>query len=91
MQTLEALNTNYRKLFDKDATKDEGRIARSGKGFENWGWFITLDNLSNSRPETWEEFEKMGVIQFLNICSFYKDKQKEQERQIKLQQMRSGR
>ena len=90
MQSLETLNTSYKRLFDKEDRGSKERVIVNRKGFERWGWIITLDNLSNSRPETWEHYYKMGVIEFLNLCAYFKDKAKEQERQINIQKMRNS-
>jgi len=35
---------------------------------------VTLDSLSNSRPDKWKYYYDMGVIEFLNLVAFYKDK-----------------
>ena len=89
LSTLEALNTNYRRLFDKDTGKDNERTYSNGKGFEKWGWIITLDNLSNGHSDKWHYYTELNVIEFLNICAYQKDKQKEQERQIRLQKLKN--
>ena len=47
------------------------------EGFgERWGWIATLDNLCNGDFTKRPHYEKMNVIEFLNICSFVKEKQK---------------
>ena len=81
MESLGKLNQSYSGLFEiEDSREDDGsRRNTSGgnEGFsERWGWWITLDNLSNGCFEKWEYYETMNVIQFLNTCAYVKDKQK---------------
>lgn len=43
---------------------------------EYWGWYGTLDSLSNNDVTKWEYISKMDLISFLNIIAYYKDKHK---------------
>lgn len=62
-------------MFDNGGEQDESEHIK-GTGFiEYWGWFVTLDNLTNNRRELWDYFLDMNIIEFLNTISFYKDKQ----------------
>jgi len=45
---------------------------------------VTLDNLSDSRPEMWAHYYNMKIIEFLNLLLYYKDKQ---DYLAKMQQM----
>jgi len=45
---------------------------------------VTLDNLSDSRPEMWDHYYNMKIIEFLNLLLYYKDKQ---DYLAKMQQM----
>ena len=52
---------------------------------------MTLDNISNARPETWPYYYDMGVIEFLNLLSYYKAKQKQINAEVELNKLRRGR
>jgi hypothetical protein len=80
---LEALNKEYSKLFEV-----KGATGNASKSFTSWGWIITLDNLSNSDPTKWNYYKELNVIEALNICMFYKAKNDEQERELRLQKLR---
>lgn len=80
---LEALNKEYSKLFEV-----KGGSENVSKSFSSWGWIITLDNLSNSDPTKWNYYKDLNVIEALNICMYYKAKNDEQERELRLQRLR---
>ena len=40
--------------------------------------------MSNNDPTKWEYFESMRVVPFLQMCLYYRDKQKDLEQQRKL-------
>lgn len=48
-----------------------------------WGWFVTLDAISNNVRKDWDYFTTMNVIEFLTTLSFYKDKQEYEKQQLK--------
>lgn len=42
--------------------------------------------MSNGDPTKWSHFERMNVVQFLNMVTYYKDKQEEAEQRRKIQE-----
>jgi hypothetical protein len=73
---LESLIKGYARLFgiaDKEGNEDnqEG----SPEFVKHWGWYYTLDNLSNNDRTKWDAFLDMNVVAFLNTLAYYKDKQ----------------
>ncbi len=75
MQSLSDTNKRYSGLFGKAVEQSGNDNNGSSKKFaERWGWYVTLDRLSNSRPDKWKYYYDMGVIEFLNLVAFYKDK-----------------
>ena len=84
----------YSGLFEQEIRDDErgGESVNVGsnEGYsERWGWIITLDNLCNGDFTKRPYYEKMNVIEFLNICAFVKDKQKAEERQRRIQELKN--
>jgi len=82
----------YSGLFESETREDDegeqGSDFRSGEGFgERWGWIATLDNLCNGDFTKRPYYEKMNVIEFLNICSFVKEKQKAEASQRRIQEL----
>ena len=77
MQSVEGITASYPGLFDSGGSEED---SGSGGFATKWGWFVTLDNLSNSNLLQWDEYMAMNVTPFLNLCAYIKDKQKEQER-----------
>ena len=54
--------------------------SSNGGGFaKHWGWFITLDSISNNNPKDYNYYTSMNIKAFLTLLSFYKDKQDMQE------------
>jgi len=95
LQSIEKLNESYRGLFDVEIGNDEQRsesnnVGGDGGFTEHWGWIVTLDNLCNGDFTKRPFYEKMNVIEFLNICAFVKDKQRFEERQLRIAQLKNG-
>ena len=89
---MSTLNQQYRGLFDSDAIEDEEEVRRGQGGLsKQYGWLVALDNLSQSRPETWPYYYEMGVIEFLNLLSYYKAKQRQINAQREFDKLRRGR
>ena len=77
LQSLKGLNDQYTNFFDNSSGEDN---KGSGDGFsDRWGWWCLIDNLTNSRVDKWEIVTKWNVIHGLNICSYYKDKQRKEK------------
>ena len=73
----------------EDSEGDDGRneSREEGTNFsKRWGWWTLLDNLTNSRADKWQYFLDMNVIEALNICCYFKDKQ-DMEAQMHREQM----
>ena len=43
---------------------------------EQWGWFVTLDMLSNNNPYLWDAIGDWHAIKFFNMISYYHAKAK---------------
>lgn len=86
MQCFSELTNAYPKLFRKDAEKGNQRgeetIKKKVSFTDVWGWYCTLDGLSNNDRTKWDYFLDMKIIEFLNTLSYFRDKQKDQQRQI---------
>ena len=73
-------------MFDAGSREDD-EGSKGGTGFgERWGWWHTLDNLTNSRIDKWDEVLNYEVIKALNLVAYYKDKQR-MEQQVHREQM----
>lgn len=48
-----------------------------------------LDALSGGDATKWAYFEAMNVIEFLGLCVYYKDKQDEEIKQRRLQELKN--
>ena len=87
MQSLSRLNKSYKNFFDSDGPKEQensGNDVKKGGFNESWGWFSIVDSLSNSRIDKWEQIMDWEVIYALNVCSYYKDKQR-MEKQLQME------
>ena len=73
---MERLIKSYAVLFGiEEKESDEDTSEGSPEFVRYWGWYYTLDNLSNNDRTKWDYFLDMNVIAFLNALSYYKDKQ----------------
>jgi len=76
---LDQFNKGYKNFFNAEGGKrtEIGEEGNEGDSFsKNWGWWSLLDSITNSRPDKWKYFLDMEVIEAMNICCFYKDKQR---------------
>lgn len=80
------LINSYPRLFKQEQQEDdEGDGEEVRAGFvTHWGWYYTLDNLSNNDRTKWDYFLDMNVIAFLNYIAYEKDKQAHIEEQQRL-------
>lgn len=60
-----------------------GHRSSSKDSMENFGWFITLEELVKVRNQPWEEILYLNVIEFLNSLSYLKAKNENQKRELK--------
>ena len=80
LQRFEQFNKNYKGLFgQEDGGSDEG--SKEEWFNKKWGWYLTLDALSNSRVVDFDKILEFNVVFFLNMIAYYKDKQ-EYEKEI---------
>jgi len=92
LESLAGINKKYSRLWEQPTDKSRGSNKGSGKGLGGvWGWHVTLDNLSNGRPEMWQHYYDMGIIEFLNLLLYYKDKEEYHAKIRALNNLRSGR
>ena len=77
LQSLTELNGRYKNLFDAESKQDNKGSKEGTTGFtERWSWWVTLDNLTNSRVDKWDSILSYEVIKALNIVAYFSDKQK---------------
>ena len=93
MQSVSELNEMYAGLFESETGEHDGaeqeRNYGGSEGFgERWGWIATLDNLCNGDFTKRPYYEKMNVIEFLNICSYVKEKQKAEAAQRRMEELK---
>ena len=83
---MEGLTRSYPRLFKRDEPEDdEGSEQDNRAGFvAHWGWYHTLDSLSNHDRTKWDYFLDMNVIAFLNYIAYEKDKQNHIAEQTRL-------
>jgi hypothetical protein len=63
-------------LFDGGSGETEEGSGDRDSFNKRWGWWQTLDNLTNSRIDKWDIVLEWNVIKALNIVAYYSDKQK---------------
>jgi len=93
LSRISELNEAYENLFEHQTGEHDGaeqeRNIGGSEGFgERWGWIATLDNLCNGDFTKRPYYEKMNVIEFLNICSFVKEKQKAEAAQRRMEELK---
>jgi hypothetical protein len=88
---LSRINSNYERLWQQPTRKSAGNSKAGGGGLEAWGWYVTLDNLSNGCPEKWEYYYDMKLIEFLNLLLYYKDKEEYYEKLRQLNDFKARR
>lgn len=73
---MESLIKGYAILFGlKDEASDEDSGEGSPEFVKHWGWYYTLDSLSNNDRSKWDYYLDMNVVAFLNTLAYFKDKQ----------------
>lgn len=71
----------YQRKFDEEEQEKTPAFASKEQDFnERWGWFVSLDMLSNNNPILWDQITEWNVIKFLNTVSYYHEKAKAYER-----------
>ena len=93
LQSISELNELYSGLFESENGEhdraEQERDFGGGEGFgERWGWIATLDSLCNGDFTKRPYYEKMNVIEFLNICSYVKEKQKAEAAQRRIEELK---
>ena len=73
---MESLIKGYAILFGlTDEESHEDNSEGSPEFVKHWGWYYTLDSLSNNDRTKWDFFLDMNVVAFLNTLAYFKDKQ----------------
>ena len=63
-------------LFNTESEPERERSEKRNTGFtQRWSWWVTLDNLTNSRIDKWDTILGYEVIKALNIVAYFSDKQ----------------
>lgn len=97
LQSLSRLNANYKNFFDGGSREDSDgskKGVENGDGFaDSWGWWSLVDALTNSRVDKWDQILDWEVIKALNVCCYYKDKQRMEDQQHRdmMQKAKHGR
>ena len=80
MSSLKIVNDSYPNFFDSSSGEDD---KGGGNGFaERYGWWGLIDSLSNGRVDKWQIILDWEVTYGLNICAYYKEKQREEKKQL---------
>jgi len=64
----------------------EGTTTEGDKAvtfLSEYGWLNTIDNLTNGRPEKWDFYFNMNIIELLNRLDFHKAKGVFERQQMK--------
>lgn len=78
-------------MFDSDSSDNKKSVSNKKTFEQQFGWLVTLDNITNNQRWHYQFFQEMNVIEFLNHLAFLKSKKKERERQERIEKMRNGR
>lgn len=60
-----------------------GHRDSSKDNMENFGWFITIEELVKIRNQPWEDILYLNVIEFLNSLSYLKAKNETKKKELK--------
>ena len=81
-------NEGYSNLFGTQTWKDEGgdeTDPEDGQGNEtgdiNYVWMSVVSAVSDTTKLTWPEVYDMGIVEFLNIFGFIRDRAEREKRQ----------
>ena len=74
---LSGIVQSYARLFgvEEQGSDEDVEEGNSPQFVKHWGWYYTLDNLSNNDRSKWDYLLDLNVIAFLNTLAYYKDKQ----------------
>lgn len=68
---------------EEDADGTAGADPGGGGAFsERWGWIASVDAVSETVREGWDQVFRRPVLEFLNILAYRKDKREEEKRAI---------
>jgi tRNA(Ser,Leu) C12 N-acetylase TAN1 len=81
LQGYRGFVSKYRGLFGKTDEHSEVEVGERVKTeqerhYEYWGWYVTLDSVSNKDRTKWDYYLNMNVVAFLNYLSYVKDRNK---------------
>lgn len=77
---MRAISTGYRNLFgsnsDEEEKEDKGNeeVEEDNSFGSRWGWAYSVDEVSQVMRKSWDEVYSMGVLEFLNVLSYTRDK-----------------
>lgn len=81
-------NEGYSNLFGTQTWEDEGgdeADPEDGQGNEtgdsNYVWMSVVSAVSDTTKLTWPEVYSMGIVEFLNIFGFIRDRAEREKRQ----------
>ena len=75
VKTQEKKCKDYKNCFDAEGNENDKESKQGDSFAKRWGWWSLIDNLSNSRADKWNYFIEMNVIEVLNMCCYFKEKQ----------------
>ena len=67
---------------DSESEEDSEDLTEYERYARYWGWYITMDSLSNNSRKDWDYFFIMPIKELLNTLSFYKNKQQIERAQL---------
>ena len=68
---------------NKEKPQDAGEIEGSGTNASIFGWLSLIDCVSETTRLNWNEVWKMGVYEFFNYVTYYNEKMRRREEEIK--------
>jgi hypothetical protein len=81
LESLTELDRRYARVYkqgndegDKDIKPPSATSLEEKTFHEYWGWFTILDLMAGGDFTKWNYFLDMGVVEFLNLLSFMRDK-----------------
>jgi hypothetical protein len=70
---LSQVRNAYSSLFGDSSERAETQSGANVSTFQSkYGWLYTVDNLTNGRPELWEFYFEMNIVEFLNRLAYQK-------------------
>jgi hypothetical protein len=85
---LQRVEAPFKRLFAERSGKDDEGNAQPSNGFrKRYGFITVIDSMANNDPTKWAYFERMNVVNFLQMVMYYHDKQEDLRERAEQQRM----